>query len=109
MIRRIAKNKLRAINSLSAHLFWDVDRATVDMEAHEKFIVQRVLEYGLLSDWVIIKNYYSKTELARIASSLRSLDERALSFIATYTGMAKETFRCYTTRQSIPPHCKSVF
>lgn len=100
-------DKFQAIDSLSSHLFWDVDRQSVDMDDHEKFIVQRVMEYGLLEDWVIIKKYYGKTELGRIASSLRSLDDRALSFVATYTGVAKEKFRCYTTKQSIPRHWSS--
>ncbi len=92
------------INKLSSHLFWDVDRLTLDMRKHNKFIVGRVLEYGLLSDWIIIKNHYGKEELGRIATSLRSLDRRALSFIATYTGLPEDKFRCYTTRQSIPQH-----
>ncbi len=92
------------IKNLSSHLFWDVDSSTVHMDTHQKFIVSRVLEYGLLSDWIIVNNYYGKNELGRIAASLRSLDKRALSFISNYTGLAEEKFRCYTTRQSIPQH-----
>jgi hypothetical protein len=92
------------INKLSNHLFWDVDRTALDFRTHNKFIVGRVLEYGLLSDWIIIKNYYGKDEIGRIATSLRSLDRRALSFIATYTGLPEDRFRCYTTRQSTPQH-----
>ncbi len=97
-------NVLSEINNLSRHLFWDVDSALLDMNTHQKFIVGRVLEYGLLSDWIIINKYYGKSEIGRIAASLRSLDKRALSFIANYTGLAEEKFRCYTTRQSIPQH-----
>ncbi len=91
-------------NNLSSHLFWDVDRMTLDMSTHKKFIIRRVLEYGLLSDWIIIKNYYGIVEIGRIATSFRSLDRRAMSFIATYSGIPVNTFRCYTTRQSIPQH-----
>ncbi len=98
---------LKALQGLSAHLFWDVDRSEVDMDKQAKFIIQRVLEYGLLDDWLIIKRYYGKAELVRISTSLRSLDDRALSFVATYAGVAKEKFRCYTIRQSIPRHWNS--
>lgn len=97
-------NAFSEINNLSNHLFWDVDRSTLEMSTHKKLIVSRVLEYGLLSDWIIIKNYYGLNEIGRIATSLRSLDRRALSFIATYTGLPEDKFRCYTTRQSIPQH-----
>jgi hypothetical protein len=103
----VSSCKVQALQSLSGHLFWDVERSAVDMDTHEKFIVQRVLEYGLLEDWVIIKKYYGIAELARIGSSLRSLEDRAWSFLATYSGVAKEKFRCYTTRQSIPQHWNS--
>ena len=96
-----------AITNLSRHLFWDVDNATLDWSMHQKFIVSRVLEYGLLSDWIIINKYYGKSEIGRIAASLRNLDSRALALIANYTGLAKENFRCYTTRPSIPKHWRS--
>jgi hypothetical protein len=99
-------NTFPEIKDLSSHLFWDVDSLTLDWNTHRKFIVSRVLEYGLLSDWIIISSYYGKSELGRIAASLRNLDSRALSFIAGYTGLAQEKFRCYTTRQSIPQHWK---
>ncbi|MFN5169144.1 MAG: DUF6922 domain-containing protein [Cyclobacteriaceae bacterium] len=96
------KDKLEVMRSLSSHLFWDVDRGAVDLDTHSKFVVQRVLEYGLLEDWVAIKEYYGRPQLAKIAASLRTLDARALTFIATYTGLAKEKFRCYSIRQSTP-------
>lgn len=95
---------LSEFNDLSNHLFWDVDRSLLNMQDHKKFIISRVLEYGLMRDWIVINNYYGKEEIANIASSLRSLDKKALSFIATYAGLSKEKFKCYTTRQSTPQH-----
>lgn len=92
------------INNLSKHLFWDVDSLTLDAELHKKFIVKRVLEYGLLNDWIVINKYYGKDKIAQIAASLRSLDPKALSFISTYSGLAKENFRCFTTPQSTQRH-----
>lgn len=92
------------ISKLSSHLFWDVDRAELRFEDHKKFIVQRVLEYGLLSDWITLVHYYGKNELVNIALNLRSLNKRALAFMAAYAAIPKEEFKCYTTKQSIPQH-----
>lgn len=61
------------INQFSSHLFWDIDRDKLDWNKHRMYIVERVLEYGVLSDWKLLRS-------------------------------PKEEFRCYTTKQSIPPH-----
>jgi len=66
------------INNLSQHLFWDINKNNLYFEKHKKFIIQRVLEYGLLSDWKIIYNYYGINEIAQIAISLRDLDEKSI-------------------------------
>lgn len=36
------------VASLSTHLFWDTERDGFDMDAYPAYIVQRVLEYGIL-------------------------------------------------------------
>ena len=92
------------INKFSDHLFWDVDKSAIDKDLHKKFIVKRVLEYGLLSDWIIISKYYKKENIAAIAVSIRQLDGRSLSFISAYTDIPKEKFRCYTTQRSTIKH-----
>jgi len=97
-------NSPDVVDKFSKHLFWDVNASLLDMHAQKKLIVKRVLEYGMLNDWIIILRYYGKAEILRVAADLRSLDNKALSFIATYGGVPKEKFRCYTTRQSMPLH-----
>ena len=46
------------INMFSAHLFWDVRKEDVDFDEHAQYIIKRVLEYGLLEDWNLIRQYY---------------------------------------------------
>lgn len=88
----------------SSNLFWDIDPATLDWDKHRTYIVGRVLEYGNLSDWRLLRSRMSLPEIAKLAQGLRQLDPKTLSFIATISNTPKEEFRCYTTRQSIPPH-----
>lgn len=42
-------SKKECINSMSPHLFWDVDVNSIEFDKHKAYIVQRVLEYGLLN------------------------------------------------------------
>ncbi|MCQ2117394.1 MAG: hypothetical protein MJY76_04570 [Bacteroidales bacterium] len=96
------------IKGFSSYLFWDVDTSSIDMEKHSAYMVQRVLELGQLSDWKSLVAYYGLERIVETARNLRTLDPKALSFIATISSTAKESYRCYTQKQSfhndeIPP------
>jgi hypothetical protein len=68
------------MSQLSAHLFWDVDRASVDFETHARWLTQRVLGYGLWPDWQTLVSYYGKDRLREIAFSIPTLEPRAAAF-----------------------------
>ena len=44
------------VHDFSAHLFWDLDLEKFDLDQYKEFIVQRVLEYGMLKDWILLKD-----------------------------------------------------
>ena len=90
--------------NFSKHLFWDVDENELDMEKHKAFIVSRVLDYGMMNDWLIIKEYYSLEQLAIIAKEIRTLMPKSLSFISSITDTQITDYRCYKLAQSSPPH-----
>ena len=93
------------ILGFSDHIFWDVDRTSIDLTANAPYVVQRVLEYGLYCDWNLLLNYYGMSHIVDISKNLRTLEPRALAFISTISGTPIEEFRCYTLRQSNPEHC----
>jgi hypothetical protein len=98
-----SKNKI-LITDLSPHLFWDVDRSKIDWSKNKKFIVQRVLEYGLMKDWQLIYSCYGIDNIAKTAMTIKDLDQRSLSFISLLSKVPKENFLCYTSMQSTPRH-----
>ena len=51
------------ISDLSQHLFWDIDPENLDMEKNKRTIIHRVLQYGLINDWLMIYNYYGLYEI----------------------------------------------
>jgi hypothetical protein len=93
-----------SIMQLSPHLFWDVDREKIDFIKNKKWLVHRVLEYGLLKDWVLINKYYGIEEIAQIAVQLKDLDNKSMSFISVLSKIPKGKFLCYNTRQLKPGH-----
>lgn len=93
-----------SIANFSQHLFWDIDKNKLDFEKSQKFIIQRVLDYGLINDWQIIYNYYGLKKIGEISTTIRDLDKKSISFIATLSNIPRENFLCYTTKQSTPKH-----
>jgi hypothetical protein len=94
-------------SDFSPHLFWDVDAGKIDLMQSKKWLVERVLEYGVLSDWKNLKEIYGLEEIKRVVVTIRSLDEVTLSFLCVLFDLEKENFRCYTNKQSIPDFWKS--
>lgn len=95
-------NSAKVLQSFSPNLFWDADYAQIDLELHAPYIVQRVLEYGQYEDWQLIQTFYGLETITTIAKGLRTLEPKALAFIATISHTPIEQFRCYTFRQSNP-------
>ncbi len=93
-----------SVNDFSSHIFWDVDIKQLDLELNKRFIIQRVLEYGVMSDWKLLKQQYSIAEIGNEAMQIRDLDEVSASFIATIADLPLKNFRCYTTKQLNKAH-----
>ncbi len=92
------------IQSFSDHLFWDVNKNKLDIDKSKKTIIQRVLNYGLIKDWNLLKELYGIDEIARTSINLRELDLKSATFISLLSSIPIENFVCYTSRQSTPQH-----
>lgn len=86
----------------SSNLFWDGNIDALDLDKNKRYIIQRVLEYGTLSDWMIIKSFYGIDTISNEMLKVRTLDKISLSFLCTIANLKKEDFRCYTLKQSQP-------
>ncbi|MDR2010090.1 MAG: hypothetical protein LBQ22_06370 [Bacteroidales bacterium] len=92
------------LSNFSPNLFWDVDINDLDMQKHAAFIVARVLDYGMMQDWIFIKSYYGLEQLREIALNIKSMERESLSFISTITNTPQNQFRCYKLLQSKHTH-----
>lgn len=88
------------IGDLSAHLFWDVDVLALDFKKSREQIIYKVLEFGVIQDWKIIKQIYGLETIKNISLEFRSLDDVTLSFLSNLFQIEKTNFRCYKLKQS---------
>jgi len=97
-------NNKEFIKSLSKHLFWETDISAVDEKKHIKYIISKVLMYGLYADWVKLVEHYNLKTIIDNALEIKELDKKTASFLAVLGDVPKSRFLCYTTKQSIPKH-----
>ncbi len=97
-------NKTYKISDLSPHLFWDVDISCVNWRNNANLIIERVLDYGLISDWQLLRSQYSNIEIERIVKNLPYLKPKSLKFISVYLGIPENKFRCSEKRQLNKAH-----
>ena len=86
------------VSQLSNSLFWDVNPEEINDETNKRFIIQRVLERGTHKDWLLINERYTLKVIIQEAMQMRSLDPKALSYIACMGNIPKENFRCYINK-----------
>jgi len=68
---------------LSATLFWDVDRSSVDPTRHRKWLLTRILERGNWSDWLLISSFLGPEKIHQLEPELR-IAPRERSFLKTW-------------------------
>lgn len=90
------------INDFSKHLFWDVDLNGFDLEKHKSHLIHKVLEYGFINDWELLKKLYGLDTIKQVSLNLRSLDAVTLSYLSAIFKIDKTEFRCYKHRQLFP-------
>jgi hypothetical protein len=88
------------VQGLSEHLFWDVDRESIDPEKHACWLTQRVLEKGRWSDWQELVATYGRDRLAGLVTDLRSLEPKAFAFCRAWFDLPATAFRCSATTPS---------
>ena len=86
--------------SFTKNLFWDADPQQLDFDANKRYVIERVLNRGSLSDIKEIFAYYGRQVVTDVAVNLRSLEPKALSFASCILSVPQEKFRCYMSRQS---------
>ena len=92
------------VHDLSPHLFWDVDPVKLDLDKDFHFVLARILQYGLINDWILFYKHFGLEKITQEAKQIRDLDDKSIHFIAGLSGSKLEEFKCYTWKQSTPRH-----
>ncbi|MGE0089958.1 MAG: hypothetical protein AB7S50_10860 [Bacteroidales bacterium] len=100
----LEKDKKHLVESLSSHLFWDVDIALLEQEKSKRLIIERVFALGNSREIMQVINYYGKPTILNVLENLNYIDSKTLNFISKLFNTPLNKFKCYIRKQSIPQH-----
>lgn len=87
------------IDRFSKILFWDIDLNEADMDKYPAHFIQRVLEYGSMDDWRLLRSYYGLPKIVEECKQLCTLDPVCLSYICAISHTNPKEYRCYQTHE----------
>ena len=82
--------------------FWDVDYANLDTERDCLFILEKVFNYGLWSDYKAVFGLYGQALIRREILEVSYLKKEVLSFLCLILNLKPADFKCFTKTQSLP-------
>lgn len=88
--------------NLSPTAFWDVDMLTLDYETNARFIIEKVMNYGLWTDIQETLRYYGHERVKEAIIQAAYLKKKTLSFCCAIFDLTPDQFQCYTRQQSNP-------
>jgi hypothetical protein len=79
-------------------LFWDIDQKQFSEDKNRTLIIERVLNYGNISEWIEIVKYYGLPVIRQEVKKAGDLDPKTMAFIETYLHIPKSRLKCYTRK-----------
>ena len=83
--------------------FWDVDIASLDVQRDCLFILEKVFNYGLWSDYRAVFTLYGQARIRQEIVQASYLKKEVLSFLCLILNLQPADFKCFTKTQSLPP------
>lgn len=83
--------------------FWDVDFTSLDAERDSLFILEKVFNYGLWSDYKAVFALYGMERIREEIVRASFMKKDALSFLCLILNLKPADFKCFTKTRSLPP------
>ncbi len=75
-------------------LFWDTDFDRLRVPGHERYIIERVLEYGDVPEVRWMKRRFSRQQIAQVLCQSRRLSRKSADFWSFILNVPTEEVQC---------------
>lgn len=92
------------ITELRKEIFWDLNYDSLDMIKNKRIIIDRVLNFGNISEFKHILSFYGKSVIRNEVKKVGYFDPKTLQFVLSFFNLKKEDLLCYTRKRSSRAH-----
>ena len=92
------------IPNLSKTAFWDVNFDEIDFDKNAVFVMEKVFNFGLWTDYIAIVKYYGKERIKQDVVKGAYFKKKVLNFLCVIFDLQAVDFKCYSRRQLPPLH-----
>ena len=85
---------------IKKRVFWDVKYDDLDFEKDRFYIIEKVMNYGVWSDFLALIRFYGEDTIKKEIVKSAYLKKDVLNFICVYFNLKPSQFQCYNRRQS---------
>jgi hypothetical protein len=71
------------------NLVWDTAIKNIDLDKNVRYVVERVMTRGLLEDFYVLLQLYSKDTIAAALKKSKELDSKTANFCSLYFNIPK--------------------
>ena len=89
------------LSQFSPHLFWDIRINELDIRKDKTFIIERVMNYGLEKDEILLYKLYTANLIKKTVVKLETLNMRTIAYLSMIFNLKENKFKCYG---KIPSH-----
>jgi len=78
--------------------FWDINPVELDISAHPRYVIERILEYGDFPElrWLFAR--FSREEIVGVLKLSRTLTLRSANFWSLIFGVSHRQVKCLSKR-----------
>jgi len=92
------KNRNKILKELSPHLFWNIDVSKLDVKKNKKIIIERIIEYGLDNDEIILWKLYNYFTIKKVAINMDALPYLRIKYYSFLLNTGENKFKCYRNK-----------
>jgi len=83
------------LSQLSSHIFWNCNIANLDYHKDKKIIIERIVEYGVEKDEIVMWKLYSYRTIKKIVTKMDNLDQNKIGYLSMIFNIKESKFKCY--------------
>jgi hypothetical protein len=86
------------LKELSPHIFWNCDVNKFNFKKNKKNIIERIAEYGLEKDEILMWQMYSYYDIKKIIINMEYLPYFRIIYYSSLLKIKEKKFRCYRNK-----------